>query len=69
MRSESKYGEFKPPHLRHEMALHACRDMLFYANARLDPLVHLPKFTEYISMEHRRDFTSHMTSQKRNDLK
>eukprot|EP00965_Chrysotila_dentata_P029248 972529-Pleurochrysis_carterae.AAC.2 len=51
------------------MAVHACRDTIFYANARLHPLAHLPKFDEYISMERRRDFTSQMTSQKRHDLK
>eukprot|EP00965_Chrysotila_dentata_P042225 1400617-Pleurochrysis_carterae.AAC.1 len=41
-RSPSAYGNFKPPHLRHEMCLHACTDTLCYQPARSDPKAHLP---------------------------
>eukprot|EP00965_Chrysotila_dentata_P037485 1246752-Pleurochrysis_carterae.AAC.1 len=69
MRMPSNYGDFQPPHLRHEMAVHVCRDTIWYAEARKDPLAHLPHFAKYIGMEHRRAFSSQMTPEKPKGLK
>ena len=68
MRTPSEYGAFEPPMLRHEMALYALRDTLWYAEARADPKKHLPRFYSFIERDHVRQFTPQMTSQKRADL-
>ena len=68
MRSPSQFGGFKPPHLRHEMALHAVRDTLWYAHARRSPRTHLPKFFEFIDRSWRRNSVNLMTSQLRASL-
>ena len=40
MRSPSQFGGFEPPFLRHEMAVHAATDAVWYAKARADPKAH-----------------------------
>ena len=48
MRSPSAFGGFKPPHLRHEMAVCAVNDTVWYSKARIDPKSHLPLVCQFI---------------------
>ena len=68
VRSPSAFGGFKSPHIRHEMAVHACRDTMWYASARANPRTHLPKFYKFIDRSWRRNFTDQMTSELRASL-
>ena len=68
MRTPSVYGDFEQPHLRHEMAILASHDTVWYAAARANPENHLPRFYEFIKKEHRRNFSSQMTTQLRDLL-
>ena len=63
MRKPSAFGGFKEPHLRHEMAVHACTDTIWYAEARADPRKHLPRFYAFADRAWNRDHTNQMTSQ------
>ena len=64
MRSPSAFGAFEPPHLRHEMAVHACADTVWYAAARANPEAHQPKFYAFIGRQH----GGYMTAEKRTSL-
>ena len=58
MRSSSRFGNFRQPHLRHEMSVNVSKDIVWYAAARANPRTHLPRFFAYIEKEHRRNFAS-----------
>ena len=69
MRSDSKFGDFKTPHLRHEMAYHTAVDSVWYAKAVDHPEAALPRYHTFIGKRHVRAFAPQMTDTKRDQLK
>ena len=47
-KSDSQYGGFKAPALRHMMAERACRDTVFYRDALVNPAAALPTFFAWL---------------------
>ena len=68
-KSNSQYGGFKPPALRHMMAERACRDTVFYRDALADPAAALPTFSAWLSAGRPRDGVETMTAAKQTQYK
>jgi hypothetical protein len=68
-KSNSQYGGFKPPALRHMMAERACRDTVFYRDALSDPAAALPTFFDWLSARRPRDGVETMTAAKQAQYK
>ena len=68
-KSDSQYGGFKPPALRHMMAERACRDTVFYREALADPAAALPTFFAWLRASRPRDGVETMTAGKQTQYK
>ena len=61
--TKSEYGGFAPGLRRHEMAVQAMSDLLWYRSARADPAAAFPSLTSYLERSHRRRFIDRMTEE------
>ena len=69
MRSNSRFGDYQPPCLAHEMAVNVAKVSAWYVAALDDMDSNLPLFSKFIGMRWNRAFTDQMTDSRRTLLR